>query len=438
MPSRYRGIDELFRNDPERADRLFRGREGDPVSRRGFLKGSGLAAMSAVIGRAIPYARWAPAGLVPVALAGTPAETVTGRKDGLVILNDRPLNAETPAHLLDDSITPANRLFVRNNGIPPAVSSVDPASWTLTIGGESAARERTYSIADLKRQFEHHTYQLQLECGGNGRSEYVPAAPGNQWTTGAIGCPQWTGVRLADVLADTGIHQDAVYIGYYGADLHASGDPGKVPISRGVPMFKALEKETLVAWSMNGDDIPLQHGAPLRLVIGGWPGSVSGKWLERIVVRNRIHDGPKMTGYSYRVPCSPVPPGAAVPEDQMCIIQSMPVKSLITRPRSGIEHDAGEMLPVRGHAWAGDSVVSSMSVSIDFGATWQPAKVAPPANRLAWQRWTAAVRFPRPGYYEVWARATDDTGRSQPMLVPGWNPKGYLNNACHRIAVLVV
>ena len=192
MPSRYRGIDELFRNDPERADRLFRGREGDPVSRRGFLKGSGLAAMSAVIGRAIPYARWAPAGLVPVALAGTPAETVTGRKDGLVILNDRPLNAETPAHLLDDSITPANRLFVRNNGIPPAVSSVDPASWTLTIGGESAARERTYSIADLKRQFEHHTYQLQLECGGNGRSEYVPAAPGNQWTTGAIGCPQWT------------------------------------------------------------------------------------------------------------------------------------------------------------------------------------------------------------------------------------------------------
>jgi hypothetical protein len=122
----------------------------------------------------------------------------------------------------------------------------------------------------------------------------------------------------------------------------------------------------------------------------------------------------------------------------MCIIESMPVKSLVTYPKSGIEHAMGSKLTVRGHAWAGDNAVESMHVSIDFGATWQKTELKAPSNRYAWQRWTTEVEFPQAGYYEVWARATDDEGRSQPMVLPGWNPKGYLNNACHRIAVQVV
>ena len=254
---------------------------------------------------------------------------------------------------------------------------------------------------------------------------------------GAVGCPEWTGVRLKDVLEHVGIRDDAVYVAYYGADKHASGDPNKVPISRGVPLAKALEKETLIAWAMNGEDIPHLNGHPLRLVCGGWPGSVSGKWLTKIVVRDQVHDGPKMTGTSYRVPCKPVAPGSDVPDDQMCIIESMPVKSLITFPKSGIEHALGDELDLRGHAWAGDLSVNAVHVSIDFGATWQKAKLERPANRLAWQHWRASVEFPESGYYEVWARATDSDGRSQPMVLPGWNPKGYLNNACHRIAVQV-
>jgi len=122
----------------------------------------------------------------------------------------------------------------------------------------------------------------------------------------------------------------------------------------------------------------------------------------------------------------------------MCIIESMPVKSLITYPKSGIEHGLGKKLRLRGHAWAGDNAVSRVHISIDFGATWQKAKLSSPANRLAWQHWSAEVGFPEAGYYEIWARATDDAGRAQPMVVPGWNPKGYLNNACHRIAVQAV
>lgn len=438
MTEKKRGIHELYRDDPERADDLVWGRKPDPISRRGFLTKGSLVAMSTAIGASIPFAHLMPSGLIPAALAQSDAPFEIPGKEGLVVLNDRPLNAETPAHLLDDRVTPAKHLFVRNNGIPPVTTGIDVDAWELTFGGESIAEEVTLTIGELKQKYKHHTYQLQLECGGNGRSEFVPPASGNQWSTGAIGCPEWTGVRLKDVLEDIGITDDAVYVAYYGADRHASGDPNKVPISRGVPIEKALEDESLIAWAMNGEDIPPLNGFPLRLVIAGWPGSVAGKWLSKIVVRNQVHDGPKMTGTSYRVPCKPVAPGTTVPDDEMCIIESMPVKSLITLPKSGIEHPVGAALALRGHAWAGDADVRTVEVSIDFGSTWIEADLEAPANRFAWQHWNASLTFPETGYYEVWARATDANGRSQPMVLPGWNPKGYLNNACHRIAVQAV
>jgi DMSO/TMAO reductase YedYZ molybdopterin-dependent catalytic subunit len=308
----------------------------------------------------------------------------------------------------------------------------------LEISGESCERPQSFSIDELKAKFKHYTYQLQLECGGNGRSEYNPPAKGNQWTTGAVGCPTWTGVRLKDVLAVCGVKEDAVYIGYYGADKHLSGDPKKNPISRGVPMHKANEEQTLIAWSMNGESIPKLHGYPLRLICSGWPASASGKWLKKIVIRNKVHDGAKMTGTAYRVPCKPVKPGQTVADKDMCIIESMPVKSLITFPQSGLIHKATDKLAIRGHAWAGDNTVKEVFVSIDFGTTWTKTKLEEPVNRLAWQHWSAETILPQTGYYEIWARAVDDQSRSQPMVLPGWNPKGYLNNACHRIAIKAV
>jgi DMSO/TMAO reductase YedYZ molybdopterin-dependent catalytic subunit len=433
-----RGIHELYAEDPVAADDIVWGRQTDPLTRRGFLTKGGLVAMSAAVGASIPFAHLMPGGLIPAAVAQSSEPFTIPGKEGLIILNDRPVNAETPAHLLDDDITPAKYLFVRNNGRPPVTTNIDPETWTLEIGGESAERPMTFTVAELKDRFEHYTYQLQLECGGNGRSEFVPPASGNQWSVGAVGCAEWTGVRLRDVLEEVGIKDDAVYMAYYGADTHASGDPTKVPISRGAPIQKALEPETLIAWAMNGEDIPEINGYPLRLMCAGWPGSVCGKWLSKIVIRNQVHDGPKMTGTSYRVPCKRVAPGSEVPEDEMCIIESMPIKSLITFPRSGIEQSISEKFAVRGHAWAGDDEVAAMHVSIDFGAKWQKANLKSPANRFAWQHWNTEIEFPETGYYEVWARATDDRGRAQPMVLPGWNPKGYLNNACHRIAVQVV
>jgi len=432
------GLHALYRGSADTADRELWGREANPLTRRGFIKGSGLAAMCAALGATIPFAEHMPAGLIPAALADDPNDFVIPGKDGLVVLNDRPLNAETPAHLLDDAITPASRVFVRNNGVPPILDPAAADNWTLRIEGEALDSPVSLSLEALKRDYRQHTLALVIECAGNGRSEFYPAAKGNQWTTGAVACPEWTGVRLADVLEPLGIGDDAVYVAYEGADTHLTGDPSKRPISRGIPMAKALEKETLLAFAMNGEPLPPLHGFPLRLVAGGWPASVSGKWLSRLLIRDRVHDGEKMLGQSYRVPCEPVAPGADVSDDEMCIIESMPVKSLITLPRSGVTVSQSAPLAVRGHAWAGDLDVRRVYTSIDFGASWQRAKLERPANRLAWQRFSARIRFPTPGYYEVWARAVDSNGNAQPMLLPGWNPRGYLNNACHRVAVRVM
>ncbi|WP_304238303.1 sulfite oxidase [Jiulongibacter sediminis] len=403
-------------------------------NRRGFLKKSVLGSMATLLGTEIVFAKNLPPKILPLAFQAA-EDILPGKHPDLIILNNRPWNVEAPPHLLNDAVTSGDKMFIRNNGIPP--ESIDIDQWTLTIDGEAALSSKRYTLKELKEKFEHHTYQLTLECGGNGRAGFYPPASGNQWTEGAVSCGEWTGVRLKDVLMDAGIGENAVYIGYYGKDTHISGDSSKNPISRGVPIEKALEDESLIAWSLNGEDIPVMNGYPLRLVFGGWPASCSGKWLEKIVIRDKVHDGEKMTGTSYRVPKYPVQPGTKVPDEDFEIIESMPVKSLITSPKSGAMLPLGKILEVKGHAWAGDLEVGKLQLSIDFGATWQEANLAAPVNRLAWQHWNAELSFPKEGYYEIWAKATDSNGVSQPMVIPGWNPKGYLNNACHRIAVKI-
>jgi sulfite oxidase len=404
-------------------------------NRRHFIKTTSLSALAASLGSEFVFADNLPKGYVPILFDENDA--LKGKNPEMIVQGDKPWNVESPVHLLDDPITPVDKMFIRNNGLIP--EKTDVKNWTLTIDGESVRSKKTYTLDELKKRFKHYSYQLVLECGGNGRSGFQPLASGNQWGQGAVHCALWTGIRLKDVLADAGIKNDAVYIGYHSNDIHLSRDPKKEPISRGVPIAKALEDETLIAWQLNGKDIPEFHGYPLRLVIGGWPASVSGKWLNRISVRNKVHDGAKMEGHSYKMPKNPVAPGEDVPQtdEYFRIIESMPVKSLITYPKSGAMISQDTELSLRGHAWAGDHAIKKVEVSIDFGATWQTCKTEAPVNRLAWQHWSTKVKFPVKGYYEVWARATDDRGNSQPMVMPAWNPGGYLNNACERIAVKV-
>ncbi|KAA2237088.1 sulfite oxidase [Salinarimonas soli] len=446
MTTIERSLDELYRDDPERADAEVFGRRTG-ASRRGFLGGAGLAALGAAVGGAVPFSAQMPAGLVPAALAqGAPAAggapkgpqplDFPGKNPGLVVLGDRPLVAETPEHLLDDDTTPIAKFFIRNNGNIPEPAG-DPAAWRIRVEGE-VNQPLDLTLAELRSRFQPKTYRMVLECGGNGRASFTPQARGNQWTNGGAGCAEWTGVPLAEVLKAAGLKDSARYTAHYGADPHLSGDPTKETLSRGMPMQKAMEEHGLVVFAMNGEPLPHIHGGPVRLVIPGWPGSLSHKWLTRVVVRDREHDGQGMTGTSYRVPASPMIPGGKADEKSFRILESMPVRSVISNPANGTRLPAGTReLALRGAAWAGDLAVSAVDVSTDFGATWSRAEVTAPRNRYDWHRWTARVALPSDGYYEIWARATDSGGRMQPHVAGNWNPQGYGANAMHRVAVLV-
>jgi len=410
------------------------GKDGG-MGRRAVLAGG--IATATVLGLPVPFLRNLLPGLSPVALAQGAPDPLLAAKEGLTLLGDRPINLETPPHLLDDDVTPSNRLFVRNHGLVPDVSAVTDENWILTIDGE-VDEPLQLSIADLKSQFENVTLQLQVECAGNGRRFFQPGTPGNQWTFGGVGCAAWTGVRLRDVLQRAGLKDTAVYTAHYSNDPLLTGATDQDTLSRGVPIAKALDENNLIAWAVNGENMPVLNGHPLRLVVPGWAGSCSQKWLTRIWIRDQVHDGEKMLAPSYSIPAYPVAPGTVVPEEDFVIIESLPVKSLITAPRTGERVAPNEAFEVRGHAWAGDKDVSAVHVSVDFGQTWEAAELSPPVNRYAWQRWRAPVTLPSVGYFEIWARATDSDGIMQPPVTADWNPSGYINNLQHRIAVFSV
>jgi sulfite oxidase len=446
MNKRERSLEELYRDDPERADALLYNRKTE-TSRRGFLGGAGVAAMGAVVGGAIPFSQNMPVGFVPAAFAQTTPPAAPekkgpqmldfpGKDKGLVVLGDRPLVAETPEALLDDDTTPTSKFFIRHNGTPPAAAG-SPDAWKLSIDGE-VNKPLEISLGDLKKNYKPQTLRMVLECGGNGRGFFSPTARGNQWTNGGAGCAEWTGVSLADVLKTAGVKPSGIYTANYGADAHLSGDAKQVTLSRGVRIAKAMEPQTLLVWAMNGKPLENVHGGPLRLITPGWAGSVSHKWLTKITIRDKEHDGPGMTGTNYRVTINPMVPGAKEDPKNFRILESMPVRSIITSPANGTKLAAGTReLKLRGASWAGDLSVKQVEVSVDFGQTWVRANLNPPKNKFDWQRWTANVKVPSDGYYEVWAKATDQNGKAQPHVAANWNPQGYGSNPFHRIAVLI-
>ncbi|MFM2422411.1 MAG: hypothetical protein RL291_941 [Pseudomonadota bacterium] len=447
-----RTVDELYADDPERADAVVFGRKVD-ATRRGFLGDAGLAAMSAAVGGAIVHHATMPGGLIPAAMAQDKAATPPpaaapkapagpktlewpGKAPGLTLLGDRPLIAETPEHMMDDDTTPTSKFFVRNNGQTPE-GFKDGDAWKLTIDGE-VNNVLNLTLGDLKARYKAKTYRMVLECGGNGRAFFTPQARGNQWTNGGAGCAEWTGVSLADVLKAANLKSTAVYTANYGRDLHLSGDDKVQVLSRGVPIKKAMEQEALLVWAMNGQPLDNLHGGPLRLIVPGWPGSISHKWLNRITIRDKVHDGPGMTGTNYRMPIKPMIPGGKHDDANFKIMESMPVRGIITNPANGTKLAAGTReLNLRGAAWAGDFDIARVDVSLDFGATWQRAQIAERRNRFDWRRWTTKVKLPQDGYYEIWVRAMDRRGRMQPHIAGNWNPQGYGANPMHRVAVLV-
>lgn len=355
---------------------------------------------------------------------------VAATKPGLVVLDTPELNVETPAHLLDDDITFVSRLFARNTGTMPAIGAAETAAWILTVDG-FVNKPCTWNIAALKKEFETVSVTAVLECAGNGRAFFPQPAGPVQWRHGAVGCVRWTGCRLGDLLRRCELLPKAVYTGHHSPDLYLDGSGPA--LSRGLPIDKALAPETLVAFALNNAPIPVLHGGPLRLVVPGYPGASSQKWIRRVEVRDKEHDGERMRDGHYRMPRTPLRYGEPYDPNEFEIIADIPVRSLITAPAEGFAAPAGRPLQIRGHAWSGNVPVDKVELSFDAGWSWQTAKLGPLPERFAWRRFSFTLANPPLGAIEIVARATDVNGGMQPTESVPWNPRGYLNNLCHRV-----
>ena len=248
------------------------------------------------------------------------------------MLGDRPLVAETPESLLDDDTTPIDKFYIRNNGQIPDETK-DPDAWKIVIDGE-VNNTLEITLGELKKKYNAVTYRMVLECGGNGRSAFSPTARGNQWTNGGAGCAEWTGVRLADVLKTARPKPSAKYTSHYSSDLHLSGDASKPPISRGV---RAREGDGAVHAARVGHERTAAAEHPWRA--GAARGAGLGRlglaeMADQITLRDKEHDGPGMTEFSYRVPIKPMIPGDKGDPKNFKILESMPVRSIITCRRT--------------------------------------------------------------------------------------------------------
>jgi DMSO/TMAO reductase YedYZ molybdopterin-dependent catalytic subunit len=343
--------------------------------------------------------------------------------------SERPLTGSVPAHEHDFDVTPNHRMYVRNNLLTPVV---DIHQHRLTVKG-LVDKELTFSVFDLAKNFKTVTLQGMLECAGSGRSSYQPKASGTPWLqTGGMGCPEWGGVRLRDVLAAAGVKPSGAHVAGQG------GDPGMVPtaapVIRSIPMAKAMDDNTLIAWAMNGSPLPWVHGYPLRLVVPGWVGSASTKWLHTITVLDAPFKGTYMDS-SYRMPKYPIEPGTKMPPDAVST-EAWPVKSMITFPAPNARYKGGQPITVRGRAWVGEGAIERVEISTDEGKTWQRAELGKRGDKYAWRSFSYEYKPQRPGYVTFLARAWDDRGNAQPA-VSYWNPLGYFWNGWHRVGVLV-
>jgi sulfite oxidase len=354
-----------------------------------------------------------------------PAPQLYG-KNKLIIRSIRPPDFETPVSLLNTFITPNDAFYVRSH-IP--IPQVDAATWALKIGGEVNS-PITLSLDEIKK-LPAVTITNTLECAGNGRAFFQPALAGIQWEKGAVGNARFTGARMSDVLKKAGVKTGGVNVEMHAADR----PPGTMPaFVRQVPMAKAMHPDTLIAYEMNREPIPLVHGAPLRAIVPGWEGAYSIKWLNALNVIAKDSDS-FWVATGYRYPTRRVAPGAAVDAKDMAPLTGLIVKSLITTPADGASQAVGKVV-VGGFAWAGEDDIKAVDISIDSGATWRPARLTGEQTRYAWRRFEFEFNAARPESYLILSRATDSKGTTQPA-VSQWNPSGYLWNQYDSIRVEV-
>ena len=405
------------------------------ISRRAMVAGGALAvAGSWPLSRlgAATEKSFLPQGLPEGVYDSATLEALPDKKP-LIKLTYRPPNYETPLSHFTSEFTPNESFFVRYHlaGIP---EEVDAAQWRLKVGGEGVGKPLELSLSELRSSFEAVEVAAVCQCSGNRRGFSDPHVPGVQWGFGAVGNALWRGVRLKDVLGRSNLRPETVEIVVSGADSPVlDGTPNFV---KSIPIDKALDDNTLIAFEMNGAPLPHFNGFPIRLIVPGWTATYWMKHLDSIEASTKPFAGFWMKG-AYRIPRGKFP---IVQHflSQMTIanepITEMVINSMITAPRNGHGMQVAETAEIRGLAWDGGYGIRRVDLSVDGGETWREAALGKDIGRFGFR----SFRFPftpaRAGKYQVLAKASNGVGQTQAEKLI-FNPAGYHNNVIRPLTV---
>jgi DMSO/TMAO reductase YedYZ molybdopterin-dependent catalytic subunit len=348
----------------------------------------------------------------------------------LNVRSEDPVCASASLSHLDDELTPTRRFFIRNHFDIPRL---DVSSWALSIWGE-VERPFMLRLEDLKALPRKEMVCL-LECAGNSRSVMYPPAEGVPWDHGAVGTARWAGVPLAAVLEQASLRPNATDVLFEGADYGKERTapgvlaPTECSYAMSLPLANALHPDTMLAYEMNGESLPAEHGYPVRLLVPNWYGMASVKWLANIRVLNQPFRGFHENDYYVFLAegATDSPLGQRV--------TTIRVKSLITWPARGWVIPTGRH-QIRGVAWSGQGTISRLEVSTDDGRSWHAGVLQEAQSPHAWRRWHYLWEVRKPGYYLIRAKATDAKGNTQPPQAP-WNFRGYAVNSIHTVPVTV-
>ncbi len=353
----------------------------------------------------------------------------------LTIYQEAPFNAGTPLDCLTQAfLTPSNRFFVRGHG---AIPLVDRETYRLVVKG-MVRQPLEFSLEELLTRFPQHTLTATLVCAGNRRNELaaIRTLPGEiLWDADPISTARWRGVRLSDVLRAAGVEEEARYVAFRGLDQgRIEGE--LVHFGSSIRLEKALAPEVLLVHEMNDAPLPREHGFPLRVLVPGYVGVRSVKWLREITLQRQPSTNP-FQARDYKI-FPPTVTAETVDWEQGEPLEEIALNAVICTPKSGETLPAGSLL-ARGYALTGaEAPVARVELSTDQGATWLPATIREQADRWAWCLWEVRLSL-LPGKYQLLVRAWDAAGRTQPRDAhPLWNFKGYANNAWHQVQVSLV
>lgn len=410
------------------------------MKRRTFLTvAGGTVSAGAITALAPSAARGAVALWQPDELAdGTVASSLLDALPGKVPLikrSFRPPNYETPIEYFRTEFTPNNAFFVRWHlaGIP----EVKLRDWRLKVGGDAAGKGTAYDMAALKREFQQVELAAVCLCSGNRRGMFQPHVPGVEWGIGAMGNARWKGVRLRDVLNKAGVNAKAREVAFNGADGGAiAATPDFI---KSIPIEKALDENTLIAFEMNGKPLPHMNGFPARLIVPGWTGTYWVKQLTDISVRTEPQGGFWMNP-AYRLPAGRFPAADRFPTQETTAnvpITDIVVSSLVTSIRDGARFRVGQHVDISGIAWDGGRGIRDVQVSTDAGRSWQPAQLGRDYGRFSFRQFSHRFRPGKDGVYLIMVRASNTRGDTQTMELVH-NPAGYHHNVVQRLMIEVV